>query len=110
MADRSIPAAISTFIESTNSADTDAFVSAFAADATLVDWGRTFIGHDRIRAWNQTDNIGVQAHFELVGITAGTEPGTWTVTLKVSGNGYNGTGPMHFRIRGGLISELRISG
>jgi hypothetical protein len=30
------------------------------------------------------------------------------VNLRVSGNGYNGTGPLTFRLRDGLIADLRI--
>jgi hypothetical protein len=29
-------------------------------------------------------------------------------TIHVHGNGYNGTGPMAFRLRDGLIASLRI--
>lgn len=32
-----------------------------------------------------------------------------TDTPAVHGNGYNGTGPMVFRLRDGLVASLRIS-
>lgn len=105
---RSHPRAIEHFVEATNAGDTEAFVSAFAPDARLDDWGRVFTGHDGIRAWNRTDNIGVQAHFDLLDVRAESAPGTYVATLRVSGNGYNGTGPMRFRLRDGVIAELRI--
>ncbi len=104
-----VPAAIAGFIDATNTADPDAFIAAFAPDAVLDDWGRTFAGRDRIQAWDRSDNIGVQAHFELLAIEPGTDPDTWIATLRVSGNGYNGTGPMTFRPRDGLIAGLTIS-
>ncbi|PSK64686.1 hypothetical protein B0E53_03375 [Micromonospora sp. MH33] len=90
-------------------ADSDAFVASFTDDAYLNDWGREFHGRDGVRSWDRTDNIGVQSHFELVGIEPGTDPDSYVATLKVSGNGFNGTGPMAFRLRDGLIASLRIS-
>lgn len=104
-----IPAAIATFIDATNRGDSDAFAAAFSADATLVDWGREFHGHSGVRAWDRTDNIGVHAHFDLVDAKLGAEPDSYIVTLTVSGDGYNGTGPMTFQLRDGLISHLTIA-
>lgn len=104
-----VPAPIQTFVDATNSADSDAFAAAFAHDAFLSDWGREFHGTNGVRAWNRTDNIGVHAHFDLVNITAGPQPDSYTVTLTVSGDGYNGTGPMRFELRGDLIARLIIS-
>jgi ketosteroid isomerase-like protein len=103
------PAAIRAFIDATNAGDSDAFVAAFTADATLDDWGRKFAGHAGVRDWDRTDNIGVQSHFDLLAIEAGEEPDSYVATMRVRGNGYNGTGPMVFRIRGGLVASLRIS-
>jgi len=104
-----LPTAIRAFVEATNAADTDAFLAAFAPDATLDDWGRVFRGADGIAAWNRTDNIGVQAHFDVVEHAPGAEDGTHVVTLRVSGNGYNGTGPMTFTVRDGRIVSLVIA-
>ncbi|MEW2289475.1 nuclear transport factor 2 family protein [Streptomyces sp. NPDC047841] len=61
-----VPAAIGTFIDATNRGDSEAFVAAFTEDAHLYDYGREFQGRDRVRDWNRTDNIGAQAHFDLV--------------------------------------------
>ncbi|MDH2415258.1 nuclear transport factor 2 family protein [Nocardioides sp. CER19] len=103
-----MPAAIQQFVDATNAADSDSFVAAFTDDATLYDWGRSFRGHQGVRAWDSTDNIGVQAHFELLRIAADARPDHYIATIRVSGNGYNGTGDMRFRLRDGLIADLRI--
>ena len=103
------PAAIRAFIDTTDAGDSDAFVAVFTPDATLDDWGRKYSGHAGVRDWNRTDNIGVQTHFELLAIEPGEEPDTYVATIRVRGNGYNGTGPMEFRLRGGLVASLRIS-
>jgi hypothetical protein len=41
-----LPSAIRTFIDATNSADSEAFVAAFTPDAHLYDWGRTHRGRE----------------------------------------------------------------
>jgi ketosteroid isomerase-like protein len=109
MTNSPLPAPIQAFIDATNAADSDAFVATFTSDAFLSDWGREFRGHDGVRSWNRTDNIGVHSHFDLVSATPGEDAGTYTVTLAVSGDGYNGTGPMNFELRDGLIARLVIS-
>jgi hypothetical protein len=104
-----LPAAIQAFIDATNRGDSDAFVAAFTEDAYLNDWGREFHGHDGVRSWDRTDNIGVRSHFEFVSAGPGSTPDSYTVTMTVTGNGFNGTGPMSFELRGGKIASLRIS-
>ncbi len=109
MAEIEVPGAVRDFVERTNAGDVEGFVAAFAEDAYLNDWGREFHGRDGVRSWDRTDNIGVQSHFELLSLKPGPTPESVTATLKVSGNGYNGTGPMVFELRDGLIASLRIS-
>ena len=104
-----LPAAIQAFIDATNRGDSDAFVAAFTADAYLNDWGREFHGHDGVRAWNRTDNIGVRSHFDFVSTEPADAPDSYTVILTVTGDGFNGTGPMSFELRDGKIASLRIS-
>jgi ketosteroid isomerase-like protein len=109
MTDAPLPAPIATFIDTTNAGDSDGFVAAFTDDAVLVDWGREFHGREGAAAWNQTDNIGRGAHFEVVDWQQGTEPDTYVVTITVSGGGFNGTGPIEFAVRDGLLSRMTIT-
>ena len=102
-----LAAPIQRFIDSTNDADSDAFVSAFTPDAHLEDWGRVFHGHDGARSWDASDNIGKQSHFDLV--AARRDGDDWVVTLDVSGNGYNGRADIRFRVEGDLISRMVIA-
>jgi ketosteroid isomerase-like protein len=104
-----LPHAVATFVEATNRGDTNAFLAAFTADAVLNDWGREFVGHEGIASWNITDNIGKQSHFDVVSVDGDADSGEVTVTLAVSGNGYNGTGPLRFRLRDGLIARVDIT-
>jgi len=103
-----LPQAVHEFIAATNRGDSDGFVAAFTADAYLNDWGREFYGHEGVRSWDRTDNIGVSAHFELEAVVR-ADPDTYVVTLTVTGNGYNGTGPMRFTLRDGRIARLVIA-
>ncbi len=109
MTENDLPSAVREFIAATNRGDSDAFVAAFTPDAYLNDWGREFHGHDGVRSWDRTDNIGVRSHFEFVSAEPGAAPDAYAVTLKVTGDGFNGTGPMSFELRDGRIASLRIS-
>ena len=105
----SAPAPLQAFIDATNSGDSAAFVALFTDDAVLDDWGRVFRGRAGVASWDRTDNIGKQSHFELVDLERTDDPNRVTATLKVSGNGFNGTGPMTFEFRDGRIARLVIA-
>jgi len=104
-----LPPGIQEFVDATNAGDSHAFVAAFTPDAVLDDWGRTFTGHEGIFRWNVSDNIGQRSHFEVVSAEETETPGVWTVVLTVTGDGYNGTGPMTFTLDGDRIARLVIS-
>jgi ketosteroid isomerase-like protein len=104
-----LPAPIQEFIDATNAGDTERFLAVFTDDAYLNDWGREFHGVDGVGDWNRTDNIGMRSHFELVSAEAGAGADEYTVTLKVSGDRFNGTGPLKFRLRDGKIASVVIA-
>jgi hypothetical protein len=109
MSDTSMPPAIRAFVDTTNSGDSDGFVAAFTEDAYLNDWGREFHGREGVASWNESDNIGKQAHFDVLGIVAGRKPEQYLLTLTVSGGGYNGPGMFTFDLRDGLIARFLIA-
>lgn len=102
-----IPTPIQAFIDATNAGNRDAFLAAFAENAVLTDWGRTFSGRTHIADWDRTDNIGVQSHLEIVEIAQ--HGGGYRAKVRVRGQGFNGTGTMAFQINGNLITKLEIS-
>ena len=55
-------------IDATNRGDSEDFLAAFADDAVLDDWGRTFTGDEEIAGWNARENIGVNSHIEVTGV------------------------------------------
>ena len=103
-----LPAPIGAMLDATNRGDDEAFLDAFAPDAVLVDWGRTFTGRDEIARWNANENIGVQSHIEARGVRySGDEV---IVDVQVSGNGYNGGGAFTFELGDGGIRRMVITG
>ena len=99
---------IAAMIDATNREDSAAFLDAFSDDAVINDWGREFTGKAEIATWNNNENIGVNSRVEATGATrSGDET---TVTVAVSGNGYNGGGRMVFTTSDGRIQRLVIVG
>ncbi|MFJ9351197.1 nuclear transport factor 2 family protein [Streptomyces sp. NPDC101237] len=109
MTEISLPAPIKEFVDATNRGDSAAFVDAFTSDPVLEDWGRVFVGRDGIAAWNHSDNIGKQSRFEVLAAEPGSDPDIYVVTLRVTGNGYNGSSPITFQLREGRIDRLTIA-
>lgn len=101
-----LPKPIQAFIDASNRGDAAAVVACFTPIAVLDDWGRRFVGHAGIADWDRTDNTGVQS--QLAAINVETVDTTTIVTVNVRGNGFNGTGHMHFQITGDRISRLDI--
>ena len=101
-----VPAAVTRMVEATNAGDSKAFVDAFADDAYLNDWGREFAGTDGVAAWNESDNIGKQAHFEIQAARA--ENSGYVVTLQVTGGGFNGTSDFYFEVEGDRVQRMVI--
>jgi hypothetical protein len=64
-------------------------------------------GHDGAASWDETDNIGKNAHMEV--LRTRKEGETYIVTLDVTGEGFNGTSDIHFRVDGDRISSMVIA-
>jgi len=100
--------AIRRMIDATNRGDDDAFLDAFAQDATIDDWGRTFTGPDEIAGWNARENIGVHSHIEATSVERRAEE--IVVGVQVTGEGYNGGGAFTFTLAGDRIARMVITG
>ena len=99
---------IAAMLDATNRGDHDGFLAAFADDAVLEDWGRTFSGKDAIATWDRNENTGVQSRIEATSVER--SGATSVVGVQVSGNGYNGGGSFVFETGGGMIRRLEIRG
>jgi ketosteroid isomerase-like protein len=104
----SLQAPLQAFVNATNAGDSEAFLDAFSEDAFLSDWGREFHGREGVASWNRTDNIGKQAHFEVRGQKVTEGGGAVTLTVAVSGNGFNGVSDLKFRLSDDRITSLII--
>jgi hypothetical protein len=100
--------AIRQMIDATNRGDAVEFLDAFAGDAVLDDWGRTFTGAEEIAGWNARENVGVNSHIDVTGVERDGE--AVRVGVAVSGDGYNGGGAMTFVLAGGKIARMTITG
>jgi hypothetical protein len=104
-----VPLAIQAFVDTTNAGDPDAFVATFTEDAFLSDWGKEFVGHEGIAAWDRSDNIGRRSRFELLGVKPGLGDQQFIATVLVSGDGFNGTSDLEFTLRGDHVARLVIT-
>ena len=102
-----LPPAVQRMIDATNDGDSAAFVAAFAPDALLIDWGKEFAAAEGIAAWNESDNIGRKAHFEVAAVEQDGDD--WVVTLDVTGGGFNGTSDFRFTIVDDRIQRMEIA-
>jgi ketosteroid isomerase-like protein len=102
-----LPAPVRAVFDATNAGDTEAFLAAFAADAVIDDWGREFQGHEAIRRWSDSENIGVHAIFEVTDVAE--RNGDYVVTVTVGGGGFNGPSHFTFRVSGSQVSRMTIT-
>ena len=102
-----VPPVIQRFFDTTNVADTAAFLACFTDDAYLNDWGSEYRGSDGIARWNETDNIGKASQLTILEVKK--KGGRYEVAASVRGNGFNGEGTMAFTLRGDKIVRLEIT-
>jgi hypothetical protein len=95
-------------IDATNRGDDEAFLDAFADDAVIDDWGRTFTGRTEIAGWNDRENIGVHSRIEATSVDRDGDQ--IRVGVQVTGEGYNGGGAMTFTLSGDRIARMVITG
>jgi ketosteroid isomerase-like protein len=100
--------AIRQMLDATNNGDNEAFLDAFAEDAVIDDWGRTFTGRAEIAGWNDRENIGVHSHIEATDVQRDGDE--IRVGVQVTGDGYNGGGAMTFVLSGDRIGRMVITG
>ncbi|MCW1250689.1 nuclear transport factor 2 family protein, partial [Acaricomes phytoseiuli] len=60
-----LPEALQQAVDAINAADTEKFVSAFAQNGKVNDWGRVLNGHDGVRSWAGSDAIGAKAQMSV---------------------------------------------
>jgi hypothetical protein len=99
---------IRAMFDATNRGDSASFLDAFADDAVVDDWGRTFTGRAEIAGWDERENIGAHSHIDVTSVQRDGD--RIRVGVSVSGDGYNGGGAMTFQLDGDKIARMVITG
>jgi phenylacetic acid degradation operon negative regulatory protein len=103
-----LPAEVAELLAATDAEDRDRFLAAFTEDGVVDDWGRRFVGRDRIAEWDAGENIGVHSRIEATSVRRSGD--TVEFGVRVTGGGYNGGGTFTARLRDGKVAELVIRG
>jgi phenylacetic acid degradation operon negative regulatory protein len=103
-----LPDEVARLLAATNAEDRDRFLDAFTEDGVVDDWGRRFVGRERIAEWDAGENIGVHARIEATSVRRSGD--TVEFGVRVTGDGYNGGGTLTATVRDGRIAELVIRG
>jgi phenylacetic acid degradation operon negative regulatory protein len=103
-----LPDEVARLLAATNAEDRAAFLGAFTEDGVVDDWGRRFVGRERIGEWDAGENIGVHARIEATSVRRSGD--TVEFGVRVTGDGYNGGGTFTATLRDGRVAELVIRG
>lgn len=82
-----LPPAVRQMIDATNAEDSTAFLSTFAEDAVVDDWGRRFTGRAEIAAWNARENIGTHNRIEVTGVSPAGDNVMLTIVSRLQAVG-----------------------
>jgi hypothetical protein len=108
--DAAVPDVVRHYSETHDRRDTDAALSSFAADATVVDDGHDYVGSDAIRHWlakASTEFTYTRTFIDAHAIDAST----WMVTNHLEGNFPGSVVDLRYQfvLIDDLISELVIA-
>jgi ketosteroid isomerase-like protein len=104
-----LPEAISTYLAAHKARDIDVAVRHYAHDATVVDEGHTYRGHDQIRAWLRQSASEYTYTIELTGAQE-IDNHHYVATHHLEGDFPGGVVDLRFQftIRDGCIAQLTI--
>lgn len=97
---------IKAVLDATNRGDGQGFVSAFAKDATLSDWGELHTGRREIGAWDTAHNTGRRAKVEVTGVSR--VAGEVLVLLRITRDDETESATWGFRLAGRTVASLDI--
>ena len=106
----STPDVVTRYFDAQAARDFDTLVTLFAADAVVIDEGKTRRGTQQIRAWRED----VASVYEYTTEVAGVEPageGKYVARVHLEGNFPGGTVDLHYRftLDGEHIRRLEIT-
>ena len=105
-----VPAVIDCYLRAHDRRDTDAALSTFAPNATVVYDGQRYIGADAIRDWLANASTEFRYTRTFTGAHA-VDADTWLVTNRLEGDFPGGVVDLgyQFRLAGDAIAELFIA-
>jgi ketosteroid isomerase-like protein len=101
-----LPDPVALLLDAANANDTQAFLGSLTPDAVVDDWGREFRGPDAIRAWSDSEFIGVGVSLDVTEVER--EGDETTVTATVGGGGFNGQSHFTFQVSGDRVARMTI--
>lgn len=107
MTDQKIPEPVASFLERVNAHNEQAFLNAFTETGTVDDWGRSFTGHEQIKAWSDKEFIGSQGALTVEEVNI--EGSTVTVIGDWRSNHANGRSTFVFQTAGDKLTKMTIS-
>jgi ketosteroid isomerase-like protein len=104
-----LPEVITIYLAAHQARDLDRAVSSYRPDATVTDEGKTYRGHDEIRAWLSRSATEFTYTTEVTG-AARLDVDRYDVAHHLEGNFPGGQVDLHFRftLRDGAIARLVI--
>lgn len=96
-------------VEASNTEDRRRFLAAFAADAVLTDFGRTFAGQNEIGRWSDAEHIGVRNHLRVTRVARSPDGEVVTLSVLASGGGFNGPGTFTVSLGGDRTRITRLA-
>lgn len=104
-----LPEVITAYLIAHVARDLDRAVASYQPDATVVDEGRTYHGHDEIRAWLNRSASEFTYTIEMTG-AAKLDDDHYDVTHHLEGDFPGGQVDLHFRfaLRDNAIARLVI--
>ena len=101
-----LPTPVQAMVDAINTADTEAFVAAFAPDGFVSDWGTVKSGPDGVRSWAVSDAIGAGARMTV--LSSETDGDTTHVRFGWSSRVFNGESDGIFVVEGDKLASFTI--
>ncbi len=104
-----LPDVITSYLEAHQARRVDAAIGSYTPDASVTDEGRTYTGHDEIRAWLARSASEYTYTMDITGAEK-IDDGHYDVTHHLEGDFPGGHVDLHFRfsLRNGRIARLVI--
>ena len=103
-----LPKVLADFLAAQKEFNSDAFVKAFAGDATVHDEGGDYLGTAEIKLWNETTNAKYHTRMEAIAFEENNGENILTILMSGTFPGSPLEAKFHFIIKNEKIESLRI--